>query len=507
MKISEKTLKRLLWLVALPIAAAITLIVLRELASLFNYFHRAQVVDSALHLVEPRRAERNRITWLEEIDDTVREMETFSRDAITNDYMIAFEELTYSLYTGDQSGLESYFQSGALDDAKLATGKPAEFVDWNHQLKLHFYSLDGGTVGLTDTFDYAQGVIKEEDFLDMRLARRTMEVILKLDDGNWRIHHWRTLNDEVLKYSRKTFLALQTELSGIRGIRYVARSVPLNDYWVQPDAAELIADFSNITRLGFNTLEISLPYPGPENLVENFGQLVDLSSTYNLRVIVNLLSNYNDYQLEDIPKLLMYLDGLSEVLKHPNILAIRFNSKAVPSGMSRLTFIMRYLMQYTRDSSKKPILISDLALVADADAWVKLEDGPTNISESETGLPLLMYVGFNSNLLSLKPQGQQQQAYLYQMALEQARQQKHGWIVNALYDLPKTHGAKPHEGILEFDGTPKVAASVFLGKQVDAPALGDRIMDYRYILIVQVGFLVGLFLLGFWLRLKKNQQS
>jgi hypothetical protein len=285
----------------------------------------------------------------------------------------------------------------------------------------------------------------------------------------------------------------------------VARSIPPGEFWVRPDTAELIADFSTVTRLGFNTLEVSLPFPVSDDVLESLNQFVALASTYQLKVIVSLLNDYRSYQLEDIPKLLVFLDSLSDVLGHSNILAIRFNSDAAPKGRVRSSAMMRYLMQYAREVSQKPILTTDPALVTDADSLV-LVDGLTTTPGSET-VPLLLPIGFDSNLLSLNPRGQREQAFLYQMALERARQQKRGWIVNALFDLPKTHDSEPHQGVLEVDGTPKLAAKVFLGEHIDTPSISDRILAYRYILIVLVSFLVGMVMIGFWIKSKRIQKQ
>jgi hypothetical protein len=274
-------LKRLIWYIGVPLAALLLTVGLQSIASLYGYFERARVIDSALHILEPRRADGIRLSYLPDAKNLPRPMEPFTREAITNDYLLSFEELTYSLLSGDRQGLKSYFQEAALADMLLVSSAlPAEFIDWGHTLKLTFYAPDGGTVAFTDTFRYAQGVIQGNDLTDLRIAERTIDVIFQLDDGNWRIHHWRVLEDTPLTFPAPGFPELAFSVANIRGVNYIPRSARLNNFWTHFNPAEIEADFATTRSLGLNTVRFFIPYPAPEHLEKNLATVLELAQRH-----------------------------------------------------------------------------------------------------------------------------------------------------------------------------------------------------------------------------------
>ena len=81
------------------------MLALQSISSLYSYFQRARVVESALNLTQPRRAEAGVLSWQPDARRSPRPMEAFTREALTSDYLLGFEELTYSLFTGEAAGL------------------------------------------------------------------------------------------------------------------------------------------------------------------------------------------------------------------------------------------------------------------------------------------------------------------------------------------------------------------------------------------------------------------
>jgi hypothetical protein len=504
MKLSVKLLKRLIWLSALPVGLLLLFQGLQTLAALYGYFERAQVVDSALNLIEPRRAKANYLSWLSDPPNLPRPMESFTRDAITNDYLLAFEELSYGHFTGDNTGLKSYFQEGALDDALLVTTHTtSEWIDWAHKLQLTFYAPDGATIAFTDTFKYAQGLIAEGDLLDIRIAERTMDVILQLDDGNWRIHHWRVLKDRIMSYPDQEFPELAKQIADIRGVNYIARSAPLNTFWSSLSEAEIEGDFATIQSLGFNTLRFFIPYPAPEELNENLLTLLDIAERYQLQVIPTLLDGYSHFGLEDLPQVLAHITSIENALQHPSIILIDIKdltSQDIPlTDSHRIRSFLSYLLNFTRSITGNPVTIG----LADHDALLSKEvdvltlhhygspDILTERLKAAKNKPLLLEAfGFHTaSRQLLNPQTEVEQAWYFQRILETTERLQSGWLAWTLYDLPKgALATRPNLerpfGLLKSDGRAKQVIKVLQGSSIATPTIVDTLLKYRYLLIV-----------------------
>jgi hypothetical protein len=501
-KISVNLLKRFTWLIAVTIGLIVLFEGLQKVAALYGYFEGAQVVDSALHLI-PRRAKANYLSWLADRPNLPRTMEPFTRDAIANDYLLAFEELAYSHFTGDNKGLRSYFQEGALDDALLVTtNAKSEWIDWGHQLRLSFYAPDGATIALRDTFEYAQGLMAEGDLLDIRMAKRTMEVILQLDDGNWRIHHWRVLKDDPMVYPKQVFPDLAEGMARIRGVNYIARSVPLSTFWSSFSAAEIEADFATIESLGFNTVRFFIPYPAPPELSENLSTLLEIAERYQLQVIPTLLDGYSHFGLEDLPQILTHLTSIEDVLQHPRVVLIDIKDRSGQdpdlTASHRIGSFLSYLLQLTRAMTGKPVTIGlddpDAVLSKEVDV-VTLHhfDSPQMLTarleaaRSHNKPILLEAFGFHTaSRQLLSPQTEQEQAWYFQKVLETTEDLQSGWLAWTLYDLPKGTD-KPnlgHFGLLESDGGRKQVIEVLQGSSITAPTVVDRLLKYRYLLML-----------------------
>lgn len=122
-----------------------------------------------------------------------RQMTPSTREALTDSLLRGEREVAYAARSGQAEGLRDLFAEGALDDARAVTGDGAPY-SWAHRVTLHFYAPDGATVSLTDRFTY---LIPDGDGA-LRVAQRTEDRALQLDDGNWRTHHWRVTQDQAL---------------------------------------------------------------------------------------------------------------------------------------------------------------------------------------------------------------------------------------------------------------------------------------------------------------------
>lgn len=503
MTFGSREFKRLFWFITAPVLAAGLLLGLRQVSGLYSYFERARTVDSALNLVEPLKVESGRLSYLPD-GDLVRPVEPLTRDQLTNDYLLAFEELTYSLYTGEQGGLDSYFQEGALADALLATGTSlrSQFIDWDHRVNIHFYAPDGGTLGLTDTYYYAQGVLTEGDLVDVRVAQRKLDVIVTLDNGAWRIHHWRTIQDEEVRFPETRFSGLAKEVKAIRGVNYTPRSAPFNAFWPNFNAAELDADFATASRLGFNTVRFFIPYPAPAGLRQNLPVLLETAERHEVQLIPTLLDGYTQYQLKDLPAVLAYLTSLEAELSHANVLLIDVKNEAdsdfKTAGHTRTGAFLSYVLNTVRAQTGKPVTVGliapDPALLPYTDVvtlhhYGQPEALASRLAAAEAlGKPVLLEeFGFHSWPLKLPdPHSQKEQAWYYDEILTIAADT--GWLAWTLYDLPTGNmpgerRVERHLGILKADGSPKPVVSVLQGATAAPLGALDRLVKFRYLLL------------------------
>ena len=463
-------------------------------------------MDNALHLIEPRRAESGYLSWLPD-NPGPRELELLTKENISKYYLLAFEELTYSLLTGDGTGLSSYFQEGALDDALLVASAPirSQFVDWDHQIKLLFYSPDGATVSFTDTYKYAQGVLQENDLTDIRIAQRQVDTVMTLDDGNWRIHHWRVLDDTTISYPSIDFGNLYDTFSKIRGINYIARNAPFNLLWPNFDPIEVNEDFATIAQLDFNTLRFFIAYPLPAELEENLPILLDTAEKHQLKVIPTLLDTYTRYRLEDLPDVQNYLEGLSAWLVHPAVLAIDVKNEAdsdfEAAGYNRSHEFLSHALALTRYLTRKPVLVglinTDEFIAQQADAislhhYGPAEDLSARIKEARVlNKPILLEeFGFHSWLFKYPdPHSEAEQAWYYQQILDTTKNNKVGWLAWTLYDLPygKMPGGREverHLGILNSNGHSKPVVKVIKGITPTRPSLFNRFSKYYLVYLL-----------------------
>lgn len=494
--------KLIIWLFFLLAATGTLLLSLQSLSDLYAYFERARITDEALNLIKPRRAAPGLLVW-EEPDPGPRRMEDFTRDAITSDYLLAYEELTHSLFTGDTQGLRSYFQGAALEDTKLSSANPkrSQFVSFNHKLTLHFYAPDGATVAFTDHYYYAQGFLATQDLVDIRMAQRGVDIIMRLDDGNWRIHHWRVLSDTPLQFQESDF-DLNDVVSKIQGINYTPFGAPFDAFWPNFDASELEADFALIRRLGLNTVRFFIPYPSPEGLESHLPVLLELAQTYNLALIPTLFDGYTRYAFEDLPVAENYLRTIVQLLDHPAVLMIDIKNEAdldfARSGHNRLRSFLTYMMQLSRQLSQKPVLIglispdeklSEIADVISLHHFGTIDELRTRVDAAlKLGKPVLLEeFGFHTWRFKLPdPHTELEQAWYYQQVLDLAETAQIGWLAWTLHDLPQ--GAMPggrnverHLGIVRANGQTKPVIAVLLGIRAEPPPFYDRFRKLNWV--------------------------
>jgi hypothetical protein len=497
-------IKQLCWLLIVLGLVAAVLLGLPLLGSAFSRAESTQVQNSALNLLAERHAEKGSLVWLPDDPGQPRAMEDFARDAVTSGYRRGYEELAYALYSGDHSGLPSYYQEGALDDAQLVTGQTrlAEFADWDHRLTLHFYAPDGATVSFTDQYWYAQAEAEGRGLSLPRLARRTVDVVMAFDDGNWRVHQWRVLADAPAESVRRSFPALAGQLAQMRGVNYEARSAPFAALWTNFDAGEIDGDFARIHRLGLNTVRVFVPYPLPKDAPATLKALLDAAQRHGLKVIPTLLDGYTRYRLADLPNILTMLDTLQPQLSRPEVLAVDLKNEAdldaVKADWTRLRFVLGLLADRARALSGKAVTVGltapDAALSKHLDfvtvhSYAAPDQTAVMLRTAQSGgLPVLLEeFGYHTQANKLPdPHTEAEQAWHYRQMLTLTARARVGWMAWTLFDLPS--GAVPgkkqverHLGLLRADGTAKPAALVLMGGQTHAPGWPERLSKWRFL--------------------------
>ncbi len=513
---NELRLKLLVWAGLLLLGSLLALLGLRGLGELFRVAQQANTVEQALNLIEPRRAAPGRLEWLSD-DPTPRPLEPFRRDEITSDYLLAHEELSHAHFTGETIGLRSYFQSGALEDALLmGQGPRGTMVDWKHRLRLHFYAPDGATVAFSDTYWY---VLASGQF-STRLAERTLEVVMQLDDGNWRIHHWRLLAERPLSVR-----LLPVTTAGVRGVNYQPRSHPFDLFGPGYEPREVISDMRISRMLGLSTLRVFVPYPPSPGYRQRLEDFLNLAQAQQIKVIVTLLDSYTHYRFEDFPNVFAYLEELAPLLRHPAVWLIDIKNEPdrdyARAGERLVVEFLRAWSRAVRYYSSKPITVGFIEphpdLVPEIEVLSFHHYGtPAELLRRIEGLakyqkPLLLEeFGFHTQRNKLPdPHTELEQAHYYERVLQIARRHNLGWLAWTLYDfdrgtMPGGRAVEKHLGLLRADSTPKPVVQVLAGQP--APPLGwaERLGKW---LVFWPGLLLGGAMLGLGIWLARRVRS
>ena len=483
--------------------------------------------DAALRLIETAPTGPEWLNWQPDDANLPRALERSRRDEIGFDYLLAQRELEYARAGEDPSGLRTYFQDGALRDALDAADQArARVIGWDHRLQLHFYAPDGATVSFTDTYWTAQaleaGTQTPPQFEDVRFSRRSLDVVMQLDDGNWRIHHWRVTDETALKRDR-TFPNLAPELAAVRGVNYVGRTHPFDDFWPTFNASEVRSSFSLAAQLNLNTVRIFVTQPVLPETLKRLPELLEMARSKNLRVIVTLLDGYTDYKLEDLPQIWHGIAQLLPALRHPNVLAIDVKNEAERdvkrAGWDQIRAVLGFLATRLRSETGKPTTAGltdpDAALTSNLDfvtvhQFGSLEQLETRIKTAKQTRKPVLLEEFNFHTMPSKlpdPHTELEQANYYARTLELTKRERIGFLAWTLHDfadgtMPGSREVERHLGIARADGSLKPVAFVLKGEVVPASDWWDKLRKLEaYLRLILPAVLFGLVItLGFVLR-------
>ena len=487
-----------IWLGASTLVIAIFAVTTWVIA--YPIWQHTSARDAALRLVETAPTGPEWLNWQPDDANLPRALERSRRDEIGFDYLLAQRELEYARAGEDPSGLRTYFQDGALRDALDAADQArARVIGWDHRLQLHFYAPDGATVSFTDTYWTAQaleaGTQTPAQFEDVRFSRRSLDVVMQLDDGNWRIHHWRVTDETALKRDR-TFPNLAPELAAVRGVNYVGRTHPFDDFWPTFNASEVRSSFSLAAQLNLNTVRIFVTQPVLPETLKRLPELLEIARSKNLRVIVTLLDGYTDYKLEDLPQIWHGIAQLLPALRHPNVLAIDVKNEAERdvkrAGWDQIRAMLGFLAIRLRSETGKPTTAGltdpDAALANNLDfvtvhQFGSLEQLETRIKTAKQTRKPVLLEEFNFHTMPSKlpdPHTELEQANYYARTLELTKRERIGFLAWTLHDfadgtMPGSREVERHLGIARADGSLKPVAFVLKGEVVPASDWWDKL--------------------------------
>jgi hypothetical protein len=321
----QKTrVKLMLWLAILAILGGLGWLALFGVAALEAYFEQSADPAPALNITPNTPPDLHvKLTWLPDDGDPGRQLEPFTRTEIEGVYLRAWLQLNLSYLRGEPYGLKSYFGGPALEAVNAAVAGVAAQgwrmaqADTTHALKLHFYSADGSIVSFTDTETIIGQAIRDQRGMEV-FAGETVasyDVVMFLEDGNWRVRHWVRIGDDTFDNQRRsrqprpdfvagtaTGLTLNGAAYGIAGINYYPQATPWHEFWPNYDPAVIEQDFARMQQLGLNTVRVFVPFEqwgGPRINTTYQEQLADLltrADQHGLKVIVTLFDFRVDYQ-------------------------------------------------------------------------------------------------------------------------------------------------------------------------------------------------------------------
>jgi len=132
------------------------------------------------------------VEWLPDPLGLPRRMEPLTRDDITDAWLRGWSQIAILADTGDSAGLEEYFTNSAQE--ALARGRagwlslPVHQI--GHELELTFYSEDGSVAAFTATESRLLRRSPTGEDAVWYDAIESFDVVVLLEDGNWRMQHW-----------------------------------------------------------------------------------------------------------------------------------------------------------------------------------------------------------------------------------------------------------------------------------------------------------------------------
>lgn len=482
---------------------------------------------TALNLVPALPADLGqRVTWLPDAPagEGQRSLEPVVREQVTGAYMRAWAQLAISYELRRPYGLATYFGGPALvqiTDAVSATtaaGLDIRQSSLSHALELTFYADDGAVVAFRDRAARQVQQITDPVGGDEQVTveESIYEVVMFLEDGNWRIRTWQRVADAAPPPAPLHGLPSTVQVAGgqlmldgspfhITGVNYYPSATPWTLFWPNYNPVQTASDLAAARNLGFNTVRIFVPFtdfggaqvdPVMRDRLRDF---LDQAHAQGLRVVVTLFDHRTDHAIVNWAADEMHLAGLIPAFAwHPALLAWDVKNEpdrdAAFNGSVRNNAWLRHMIAQIRRHDANhlvtigwstPAAAATLADVVDFVSYhyygapVDYAGQLAPLVAATAGRPLVLGEYGASSWQWLRPGrlGEAEQAaYLSDLLLTQrllAQQQQWplaGEVAWTLYDftevplaefrLPWRKAMQANMGLLRSDGTEKPAAEI-----------------------------------------------
>lgn len=304
----------------------ISLMLTAILSKTWTFFHTKSTTISSFNPDIAIQVQHTpQMTWLDDSKAVGRKMEEETRKFISRDYIAAWAEWNLYFQTGDNSRLHDYFHRDILHKMPpIPMTSPITLqTDIAHHLALYLYSEDGQLVTFTDkSMEYIrQGLTQSEDSSSLIYTQHynnDIQVVMVLDDGNWKIKNWeylspsKSLETKATSTTEASFFSVKDkklqykgQIFESKGINYYPQKHPWEMWGKNFDRKTLHKDFAWIHDLGFNTVRFFLPFEemGKGNvdmeLLSQIEVVLDEAAANDLKVIPTLFDFNSDYRLSN----------------------------------------------------------------------------------------------------------------------------------------------------------------------------------------------------------------
>jgi hypothetical protein len=468
----------------------------------------------------------DRVVWLDDLPSAAEGsvMAPYTRDQIAGAYLHAWTQLNISYELNKPYGLKTYFSAPALDAASsaitstVAAGWQIRQNNLHHALALAFFSDDGAVVAFTDQNAHVvQQILGDEgELVEVIESTNRYDVVMRLEDGNWRIRDMvrrgdgqplipppAPAADAGFARVRGDQLIVDGAVWEIAGINYYPKAAPWTKFWPEYVATTTLTDLDLIKGLGLNTIRIFVSYADfgadqvPQTAIDKLRHFLDQAALRDLKVIVTIFDHHTDHAVRNWAADDRHLAGLiPPFADHPAILAwdiknepnrdYEFNTQPLVDAWLR--HVARTVRGYDPNHLitigwSQPEAAAHLTDVVDFISFHYFEDlvdyAPRlqALLDAAGGKPVLLQEFVLPTWNSFWPHGhsEAEQAIYYATLLRAHRRfPTAGFMVWTLHDfesvplaefsLPWQRATQARMGLLRLDGSAKPAAAVIAAK-------------------------------------------
>lgn len=502
----NRTLYRILLILSF---LAVNGLILFGIGAVWSYLNTGADRSNMLHVSEELSADYlPKVEW-DMLSNEGRPMETQTLKEIERDYLKAWRVRNLALETNNPYGIADYYTDSArvklvqIIDLNKANNTTLKTTTLRHHPKLEFYSADGKMVVLTDKHVERYEKIYVEDKLILEQKNTTSyQVMLLLEDGFWRIRHMvEQASIEEDAASSLNNVPSVSSISEIRGINYYPQQTPWQMFGEQFDENIIDTDFLRIQKLGLNTIRIFVPYADfgeatiRNDKLERLQLTLDLAEKNGLKVMVTLFDFYGDYTIHNWTLTHRHAEQIVNALKgHTALLA--WDIKNEPDldfkarGKERvMAWLAQMISEIKTWDTKHPVTIgwsnpvaaehlSEMVDFASFHYYLEPSDFSDAFARLKSSVPnktiLLQEYGYSSydGLWNLYLGSEEDQATYFSQMQEMLKEHDLPFMLWTLYDfetIPKTvvgnlpwrKGKQRYFGIIDKEGLPKTAHSVF----------------------------------------------